>query len=108
MFRRPLVVRRRGAPLLRAAAIGGTAFALGRAGARSAQRQAASAQQEAEQDAAIADLQSSQSQTAGPAPAPAGAGGGIASQLQELASMRASGILSDEEFEAAKAKLLAT
>jgi len=46
---------------------------------------------------------------AAPAPAPAApvAGGvDIAGQLQQLAALKAQGILSDAEFEAAKAKLL--
>ena len=54
-----------------------------------------------------------QSQPA-PAPAPAPAapapGGGeddVVEKLQQLASLHSSGVLSDEEFEAAKAKLLA-
>jgi Short C-terminal domain len=42
-----------------------------------------------------------------PAAAPA-ASGGIAAQLQQLADLKQSGVLSDEEFEAAKQKLLAS
>jgi hypothetical protein len=40
-----------------------------------------------------------------PAPAPAG-GGDLASEIQRLADLKAQGILSDQEFEAAKAKLI--
>ena len=43
---------------------------------------------------------------AAPAPAPAAGGVDIAGQLQQLAALKAQGILSDAEFEAAKAKLL--
>ena len=43
-----------------------------------------------------------------PAPAPAPAGGDdIVSKLQELSNLKDSGVLSEAEFEAAKAKLLA-
>lgn len=40
------------------------------------------------------------------APAPAGGGNDLASQLQDLANLKASGVLSEEEFAAAKAKLI--
>jgi hypothetical protein len=41
------------------------------------------------------------------APAPAGGGGGdTIAQLKELGELRDSGVLTDEEFEAQKAKLL--
>jgi hypothetical protein len=43
---------------------------------------------------------------AAPAPAPAAGGVDIAGQLQQLAALKAQGILNDAEFEAAKAKLL--
>ena len=43
-----------------------------------------------------------------PAPAPAPAGGDdIVAKLQELSNLKDSGVLSEAEFEAAKAKLLA-
>jgi hypothetical protein len=42
-----------------------------------------------------------------PAPAPAAAGGDMMAELQKLADMKAAGILTDDEFAAAKAKLLA-
>jgi multidrug resistance efflux pump len=40
------------------------------------------------------------------AQAPAADDGGLAGELQRLADLKAQGILSDEEFEAAKAKLI--
>ncbi|HEY5861100.1 MAG TPA: SHOCT domain-containing protein, partial [Actinomycetota bacterium] len=43
---------------------------------------------------------------AAPAPA-AAAGGDMMAQLQQLAAMNAQGVLTDEEFAAAKARLLA-
>jgi hypothetical protein len=40
------------------------------------------------------------------APAPAAGGDDLASQIQRLADLKAQGVLSEEEFEAAKAKLI--
>ncbi len=42
-----------------------------------------------------------------PAPAPAPAGTDVTSQLNQLAQLHASGVLSDEEFTVAKQKVLA-
>ena len=73
------------------------------------QQQYAAAQQQAQIDAAA---QAAAAQYAQPAPAPAAApaapGGGtdIVAELTKLASLKDAGILSDEEFAAAKAKLL--
>jgi hypothetical protein len=112
MFRpmRPVIVRRPlGAPLLRGALVGGAAYGLGRRAARNAR-------QDAEQDQAIADLQA-QSAYAAPVPTPAPApqaapaaptgGGDVASKLAQLGGMIQQGLLTPEEFTAAKAKLLA-
>lgn len=100
------MARRR--PLLRAAMLGGAGYAVGK---RAAQRSEA----EQEQDARIGALEA---QSAGPqaapvqqaapaqAPAPAAGGTDVVGKLQELANLRQSGVLSDEEFQAAKAKLL--
>jgi hypothetical protein len=41
-----------------------------------------------------------------PPPAPAADTGGLTGQLQQLADLKAQGVLTDEEFAAAKAKLL--
>jgi len=101
--------RRMGRPLLRAAAVGGAGYYAGR---KIAQGQ----QAEAMQDAQIADLQEQvadqQAQAYAPpppAPAPAaapGAGSDTVARLQELANLHASGVLSDDEFAAAKQKVL--
>jgi Short C-terminal domain len=92
---------RRRRPLLRAAAVGGGAYALGSHNANSRAR-------EADQDAQIQDLQS---QTAAPAPVAAPASGGISSdaveKLQQLAKLHEQGVLTDEEFTAQKERLLA-
>jgi hypothetical protein len=41
-----------------------------------------------------------------PAPAPAAAVGGVVEQLEKLAELRAQGVLSEDEFAAAKARVL--
>jgi hypothetical protein len=93
MFAGPRVVRRR--PLLRAAVVGGAAYAAGR---RTAQAQDAEAYQ---------DQRSAQ-----PAPAPAApqqdapSESSMLDQLGQLAKLHQQGALTDEEFAAAKAKLL--
>ncbi|MBD3942977.1 SHOCT domain-containing protein [Microbacterium sp. NEAU-LLC] len=67
-------------------------------------------QQQAAMDAAAAQAVAN-AQAAAPVPAPAApaAGGGddLMGKLNQLAQLHAQGILSDEEFAAAKAKLLA-
>jgi Short C-terminal domain len=80
-------------PLLRAAMVGGAGYMVGK---RRAQSQEAQQQQEQQQ-----------APQAAPAPsAPAGGGSDLVGQLKQLTDMKASGALSDAEFEAAKAKLL--
>jgi Short C-terminal domain len=110
MMMRPMVVRRR--PLLRAAAIGGT-FAAGRAMGRRAEAQnSADQNQDQASQGQASQGQASQGQQAPPqgqAPTDAGGAGGgpsMTDQLNQLASMHDQGALSDEEFAAAKAKLL--
>jgi hypothetical protein len=73
------------------------------------QATAQQSQQEAYEQGA-ADSQAQQQQSApppAPAPAPQAApGSDLTAQLQELAQLHTAGALSDEEFAAAKAKLL--
>ena len=87
-------------PLRRAAVIGGVAAGAHHMGKKSAQKQ----QAEADQNAQIDDLQDQQDQAAAPAPAApaAPAGEGIADQLAKLKSLLDSGVLTQAEFEAAK------
>ncbi|NQX36928.1 SHOCT domain-containing protein [Herbiconiux sp. VKM Ac-2851] len=66
--------------------------------------QQAAAQQAAQQQAAT--QQAAQQQAPAPTAAP-GPGGDLMAQLQQLAQLHAQGILSDDEFTAAKSKLLA-
>jgi hypothetical protein len=94
---------RRRRPLMRAAVIGGSAYMVG----KSAQK---GKQQEADQNAQIAELQQQQAQQqAAPAPPPAAApaaGGGIAGQLTQLKGLLDAGVLTQAEFDAAKQKAL--
>ena len=103
-------------PLLRAAAVGGGAYI---AGKHVANRQAEQAAYEADQDQRISDLEQQQAyqqppqqqyqqqpyqQAPPPAPAPA-ASSPMIDQLNQLSELHQRGVLTDEEFAAAKAKL---
>ncbi len=98
---------RRRRPLLRAAAVGGTAYAVGRHSGR--QREEA-AQAEADQNQRLADLeqqQYQQPQYQQPPPQQAApAGPSMLDQLNQLTELHQQGALSDAEFTTAKAKLL--
>jgi hypothetical protein len=98
---------RRRRPLARAAVIGGGAYVAGRSMGRRAEQQG---QAEDEQNERIGDLE--QQQAAPPAadqPAPAvAAPSPMLDQLNQLASLHQQGTLTDDEFTAAKAKLLGT
>lgn len=97
-------IRRR--PLLRAAAVGGGAYALGKHAERK--------QAEAQEDAYYAGQQSAQAAAPPPAaPAPSAvpaAAGGISSddvaRLQELGKLHEQGVLTDEEFAQQKKLIL--
>jgi hypothetical protein len=113
-----MFVRRR--PLLRAAAVGGGAYMAGKSTAR---RQAEQAQLEAEQNQRISDLEQQQAyqppppsyqqpqppyQEAPPPPAAPSQSSPLLDQLNQLAALHQQGVLTDEEFAAAKAKLFGT
>ena len=102
-------------PLMRAAVVGGGAYMAGKAHARN---QAEQAQYQADQDARISDLEQQQQgsqqqaqpqyQQPPPPPPPAAAPAGSSSmidQLNQLAALHQQGVLTDDEFAAAKAKL---
>ena len=96
------MMMRRRRPLLRAAVVGGGAYLAGKSAAnRSADR--------ADQDARISNLEAQQQQ-APPVPEQrAGQSSGdsdVLGQLSKLVEMHDSGALTDEEFSAAKARLL--
>jgi len=91
-------MRRR--PLLRAAVVGGGAYM---AGKKTAERRADQQYQDAEQDQRIGNMEQ---QNAAPAAVPAQTSPSMADQLNQLADLHNQGVLSDDEFAAAKAKLL--
>jgi hypothetical protein len=105
-------------PLLRAAAVGGTAYVAGKHRARN---QAEQEQYAADQDQRISDLEAQQQgypqqgyqqpppQYQQPPPPPAAPQSSpMIDQLNQLAALHQQGVLSDDEFAAAKAKLFAT
>lgn len=92
---------RRRRPLLRGAMVGGMGYMAGKAGAKHAS-------QESSQEQRLAELESQQaSPSAPPAAAPPAAGGSVVEQLKQLGELRDSGVLTPEEFEREKQKLLA-
>lgn len=92
---------------MRAAMVGGAGYMAGRAGQRAAYR-------EADQEQRLDQVEAQQEQPQAPPPPPPAAppppapapGGDLVGQLKQLGDLKSSGVLSDEEFEAAKAKLL--
>ena len=111
-------MRRRGMPLMRVAAT--TAVVAGTAGAvrhhqdqkYAGQEAAAQQQQDQAYQQGVADAQAQQQAAPpppppAPEPAPAPAAPDLTAQLQQLAQLHTAGVLSDEEFAAAKQKLLA-
>jgi hypothetical protein len=95
-----MFMRRR--PLLGAAVVGGVAYHMGKRGQQASY-------QEDEQNQAIADLQAQQAQQqyAPPPAAAAAPAGGVTEQLTQLKGLLDSGVLTQEEFAAAKQKVLA-
>jgi len=104
------MIRRR-RPLLRAAAVGGGAYL---AGKHVANKQADAQAAEDEQNARLDSVEQQQQggygsyppQGAPPPPAEPAAGPSMTDQLTQLADLHKQGILSDDEFTAAKAKML--
>ncbi len=97
---------RRRRPLARAALVGGGAYY---AGKKHAQGQADTADREGDQEERLEALEQQQAQPAA-APAAAPAGGvsdDMVEQLTKLKGLLDSGVLTQEEFDAQKAKVLA-
>jgi hypothetical protein len=109
MLRRPVVVRGRPGLLgmaARTAVVAGTATATANAvNNRQSRKQEAATEQQAAQQTATQQQQ--QVNAPAPAPAAAPAGDDMIAKLKQLADLNAAGVLSDEEFAAAKAKVLA-
>ncbi len=94
-------MRMRRRPLLGAAVVGGTAYHMGKKGQQSRD-------QEADQNAQIADLQAQQQQQQAPpqaAPAPASTEDSMA-KLTQLKSLLDQGVLTQAEFDVQKTKIL--
>jgi hypothetical protein len=90
--------------MARTAVVAGTATAVSNNVSR---RQAARWEsKEQEQMGSAQPQQAPQPTYAEPSPVPAADTGGLTEQLQQLADLKAQGVLTDEEFAAAKAKLL--
>lgn len=92
----------------RTAVIAGTAGAVSH---RQQERYAAKDQAAYEQQQAAQQQAYEQQQAAAPpppAPAPAAGGDDMISKLKELAGLRDAGVLTEAEFDAAKAKVLAS
>jgi hypothetical protein len=98
----PLVFRPR-RPLLRGAMLGGTAYLPGRAGARAQEQPYAEQAAAADQEARLSALEASQA----PPPAPAAGGSDVVAELTKLKGLLDSGVLTQQEFEAAKQRVLA-
>jgi hypothetical protein len=104
---------RRRRPLMRAAAVGGGAYL---AGKHVANKQADDAQMEADQDDRISQLEQQQYQAPPPQSPPpqvqqppaAPQTSSMIDQLNQLADLHQRGVLTDDEFAAAKAKLFGT
>src|SRR4051812_9739996 len=96
-----LLFRRR-RPLLGAAMLAGAGTLAYRAGQRQQADQDASYDHEYDQDQAIAG-----GYQQAPPPAPPPAGGGTAAELERLKTLLDQGVLTPEEFQAAKQKVLA-
>jgi|SRR5450755_3242565 hypothetical protein len=97
---------RRRRPLMRAAVVGGGAYVAGRSMGRAAEQRN---QAEDEQDQRIGDLEQQQAPPAADQQAPAAAAPSpMIDQLNQLAALHQQGVLTDDEFTAAKAKLFST
>ncbi|MFD6062555.1 putative oligomerization/nucleic acid binding protein [Rhodococcus wratislaviensis] len=108
VFRGP---RRMGRPGLlgtvaRTAVITGTARATSNAMNRHAASKQAEEQERIDQAAQQQYAEQQAAQQQAPPPPPAPAGDDLVSRIQELARLKEAGVLTDEEFSAAKAKLL--
>jgi hypothetical protein len=91
------MIRRR-RPLLRGAMVGGAGYMAGKSAANRATREQSQEQR----------IEGVESQQAAPAPPPsAPSGGSSVEQLKQLAELRDSGVLTPEEFEREKQKILA-
>ena len=97
------------AGLARTAVVAGTATAVsGRVSRRGAQRAADQQQAAADQEQEAAAQVQAQQAAAQPAAPPAAAPDDRMAKIRELGEMKSQGLLTDEEFAAEKARILAT
>lgn len=106
MPRKTVVVQPRRGPSLvetmaRTAVIAGTATVTANAVNQSAAKRQQAQHSAAQTQAEMADMQAAAAQAQ-----PAGGQPDVIAQIQQLAQLNAAGVLSDAEFEAAKARLL--
>ena len=94
---------RRRRPLLGAAMVGGASYLGARAGQRAAMSEADQQAMEYDQSARIAQLEQQQQMQQAPA---APAQSDLAARLTELKTLHDQGVLTDDEFAAAKQKLI--
>ena len=110
-----MIGRRR--PLARAAMVGGAGYMAGKHAAGNQAQEADQSQQIADQQQQIAQLQAQQSAAAPPPPpppappaapaaAPPPAADDLVGQIQQLKGLLDQGVLTQEEFDAAKQKLI--
>jgi putative oligomerization/nucleic acid binding protein len=98
------MMMRRRRPLMRTAMLGGAGYMVGKRAAQSSER-------EQGQEQRLDSLEQQGAPAAAPAaaatpPAPAAPGADVVAQLQQLKQLLDSGALSQDEFDAAKTKLL--
>jgi membrane protease subunit (stomatin/prohibitin family) len=99
---------RRRRPLAAAAMVGGASYLGARAGQNAAMNQQNEQMAEEDQSARIAQLEQQQYQQQAAAPAPAApAQSEMTTKLIELKNLHDQGVLTDDEFAAAKQKLIA-
>jgi hypothetical protein len=100
----PLIRPRR--PLMRGAMIGGTAYLAGKAGARAQENAYAEQAAQADRDARLSALEAAQAPPPAAPAAPAG-GSDLVAELTKLKGLLDAGVLTQQEFDTAKQRVLA-
>jgi hypothetical protein len=95
-----MFVRRR-RPLMRAAMVGGTAYYAGK-------RMQESREREEEQEYRLRELEAQPAAPSAPAPATSAITSETLAQLEQLAQLKERGVLTEDEFEVQKRRLLGT
>jgi hypothetical protein len=95
-----MFVRRR-RPLMRAAMVGGTAYYAGK-------RMQESREREEEQEYRLREVEAQQAAPSAPAPATSAITSETLAQLEQLAQLKERGVLTEDEFEVQKRRLLGT